>query len=456
MAGGLRTASLRATRFVPNTAAAMLPTSSAAFSLPSCCVGRWRLVIEATMVITAETGKLAIGLAYLVLQLQDRLVGQFKLLLVLPLPVEQRVDRTAQLGILCLQVGGGHVGRQGLWLHAPGRVFSRPHRAPKTQGQYRCQQQTGHGPGNQQILNAVIGSHGTLRHFGILVHAPFAFIKARRLLTAPTIPYPAGACVKRGLKIVKSSLNLPAAIASPAGVCHNGTMTGILLVDDDRLITDPLARALREAGYIVWTAATGPAGLEMAETQQPDAVILDIMLPGMDGWQVCQALRRRSAVPILMLTALGDEVDRILGLELGADDYLTKPFSTRELQARLRALLRRVALDRSSSPAGNQLQVGPIRLDLNTRRAFKGGEELTLRFKEFEVLSLLLSRPGEAISRAELFDEVWGTDWLGDTRTLDVHIRWLREKIEDNPSQPQLIQTVRGVGYRFATGERSH
>jgi DNA-binding response OmpR family regulator len=233
-------------------------------------------------------------------------------------------------------------------------------------------------------------------------------------------------------------------------------MTGILLVDDDRLITDPLARALREAGYTVWTAATGPAGLEMAETQQPDAVILDIMLPGMDGWQVCQALRRRSAVPILMLTALGDEVDRILGLELGADDYLTKPFSTRELQARLRALLRRVALDRSSSPAGNQLQVGPIRLDLNTRRAFKGGDELTLRFKEFEVLSLLLSRPGEAISRAELFDEVWGTDWLGDTRTLDVHIRWLREKIEDNPSQPQLIQTVRGVGYRFATGERSH
>ena len=276
------------------------------------------------------------------------------------------------------------------------------------------------------------------------------------MLTATTIPHPAGACVKPGLKIVKSSLNLPAAIASPAGVCHNGTMTGILLVDDDRLITDPLARALREAGYTVWTAATGPAGLEMAETQQPDAIILDIMLPGMDGWQVCQALRRRSAVPILMLTALGDEVDRILGLELGADDYLTKPFSTRELQARLRALLRRVALDRSSSPAGNQLQVGPIRLDLNTRRAFKGGEELTLRFKEFEVLSLLLSRPGEAISRAELFDEVWGTDWLGDTRTLDVHIRWLREKIEDTPSQPQFIQTVRGVGYRFASSEHSH
>ena len=151
-----------------------------------------------------------------------------------------------------------------------------------------------------------------------------------------------------------------------------------------------------------------------------------------------------------MLTALGDEVDRILGLELGADDYLVKPFSTRELIARLRALLRRVELDRRQQLAGDVLAVGELRLELNTYRAFLGGQELILRQKEFDILALLLSRPGEVISRAEFFDQVWGTDWLGDTRSLDVHIRWLREKIEDDPGRPQHIQTVRGVGYRFA------
>jgi DNA-binding response OmpR family regulator len=174
------------------------------------------------------------------------------------------------------------------------------------------------------------------------------------------------------------------------------------------------------------------------------------MMPQMDGWDVCRALRQDSTVPILMLTALGDEVDRILGLELGADDYLTKPFSTRELIARLKALLRRVELDRRQQTAGDQIVVGNLRLELNTHRAFKDGEELMLRQKEYDLLSLLLSRPGEVITRAEFFDQVWGTDWLGDTRTLDVHIRWLREKIEQDPGQPRLIQTVRGVGYRFA------
>lgn len=170
----------------------------------------------------------------------------------------------------------------------------------------------------------------------------------------------------------------------------------------------------------------------------------------MDGWDVCRTLRQNSTVPILMLTALGDEVDRILGLELGADDYLTKPFSSRELIARLKALLRRVELDRHQQVVDDQVTVGDIRLEFNTRRAFKGDQELILRQKEYEVLSLLLSRPGEVITRAEFFDQVWGTDWLGDTRTLDVHIRWLREKIEADPSQPHLIQTVRGIGYRFS------
>ena len=181
----------------------------------------------------------------------------------------------------------------------------------------------------------------------------------------------------------------------------------------------------------------------------PDVVILDVMMPQMDGWDVCRALRQDSAVPILMLTALGDEVDRILGLELGADDYLTKPFSTRELIARLKALLRRVELDRRQQMVGDQIIQGNLRLELNAHRAFKDGQELLLRQKEYDLLTLLLSRPGEVINRADFFDRVWGTNWLGDTRTLDVHIRWLREKIEEDPSQPRLIQTVRGVGYRF-------
>lgn len=230
-------------------------------------------------------------------------------------------------------------------------------------------------------------------------------------------------------------------------------MTTVLLIDDDQLITEPLARSLRESGYTVLVAHSGRRGLEKALEEDPDVVVLDVLMPEMDGWEVCKALRQRSTVPILMLTALGDEVDRILGLELGADDYLTKPFSTRELVARLRALLRRVRLDRASEPQDNQLEVGPIMLDLNTRRAYKNGRELTLRYKEFELLSLLMSRCGDAVTRPELFDQVWGTDWLGDTRTLDVHVRWLREKVEDDPSDPRYIQTVRGVGYRFVAPE---
>lgn len=227
-------------------------------------------------------------------------------------------------------------------------------------------------------------------------------------------------------------------------------MTSVLLVDDEKMITDPLDRALTQAGYQVWVAHNGREGLTIAREKQPDVVVLDILMPQMDGWDVCRALRQDSTVPILMLTALGDEVDRILGLELGADDYLTKPFSTRELIARLKALLRRVELDRRQKMTGDRIVVGSLRLELNTHRAFKADQELLLRQKEYELLTLLLSRPGEVITRAEFFDKVWGTDWLGDTRTLDVHIRWLREKIEDDPGQPRLIQTVRGVGYRFA------
>jgi DNA-binding response OmpR family regulator len=230
-------------------------------------------------------------------------------------------------------------------------------------------------------------------------------------------------------------------------------MNTVLLIEDDPMITAPLARALGEAGYAVQVAHAGDTGLALAQTNAPDIVILDVMLPGLDGWQVCQALRRRSTVPIVMLTALGDEVDRILGLELGADDYLTKPFSTRELLARMRAMLRRVELDRK--PPRGELLIGALRLNLETRRFFKADRELVLRHKEFELLSLLVARQGEVVSRAEIFDEVWGTDWLGDTRTLDVHVRWLREKIEDDPSRPRYIRTVRGTGYRITAPEEA-
>lgn len=228
-------------------------------------------------------------------------------------------------------------------------------------------------------------------------------------------------------------------------------MATILLIDDDPLITEPLARALGEVGYTVRVAHGGRTGLALALEGHPELVVLDIMMPEMDGWELCRILRQQSTVPILMLTALGDEVDRILGLEMGADEYLTKPFSTRELIARIRALLRRVSLDRQVPR--NEWVAGPLRLRVDTRQLLKDGRELPLRYKEFEVLWLLMSRGGEVVTRAELFDEVWGTDWLGDTRTLDVHIRWLREKIEEEPSEPRYIRTVRGVGYRFASPE---
>lgn len=225
-------------------------------------------------------------------------------------------------------------------------------------------------------------------------------------------------------------------------------MTKILLIDDERLITEPLERTLKQRGYTVSVANNGQSGLEKALFTKPDLVVLDILMPEMDGWSVCRKLREHSIVPILMLTALNDEMDRIEGLELGADDYLAKPFSTHELIARIKALLRRVELDRSES-VHTVLKIGDVELNRDTHQVYKAGELLTVRHKEFELLYLLMSRAGEAAARADIFDQVWGIDWIGDTRTLDVHIRWLREKIEDDPSQPVYIQTVRGTGYRF-------
>jgi DNA-binding response OmpR family regulator len=193
----------------------------------------------------------------------------------------------------------------------------------------------------------------------------------------------------------------------------------------------------------------------MVQTQHPDLVILDIMLPAMDGWEVCKAIRQTSVVPILMLTALNDEVDRILGLELGADDYLTKPFRTRELLARIKALLRRVEFDTAHMKRKQLIVIDDLKIDLEKRQVFKVDQLLNLRYKEFELLSLLVSKAGEVVTRAEIFDKVWGTDWLGDMRTLDVHIRWLREKLEVDPSHPRYIQTVRSIGYRFVGGDEA-
>jgi DNA-binding response OmpR family regulator len=198
-------------------------------------------------------------------------------------------------------------------------------------------------------------------------------------------------------------------------------------------------------------AHNGHQALDLAQEETPDLIVLDIMLPGMDGLETCRRLRQESTVPIIMLTARGQEIDRVLGLEMGADDYLAKPFSFRELLARIRAMFRRMAFE--EAPKATQFEIGDVELDMAAHKVFRKGQELTLTQKEYDLLHTLMSRAGRVVSRAELLDLVWGVEWLGDTRTLDVHIRWVREKIEENPSQPRYVQTVRGVGYRFATPE---
>lgn len=231
-------------------------------------------------------------------------------------------------------------------------------------------------------------------------------------------------------------------------------MAHILLIDDERKITDPLRASFERAGYIVSVANDGHAGLSMAMVEQPDVIVLDIMMPGLDGWEVCQQVRQRSPVPIIMLTALDDSVDRIKGLEIGADDYLVKPFSYKELEAHVRAMLRRVQLDRGEHTP-QSITVGDLCLDLEARTLTRAGRDIALRHKEFEILALLMSHLGKVVTRDQLFDEVWGTDWLGDTRTLDVHMSWLRAKLNCDAAHPTYLQTVRGVGYRFVNPHKS-
>jgi DNA-binding response OmpR family regulator len=221
----------------------------------------------------------------------------------------------------------------------------------------------------------------------------------------------------------------------------------ILIVDDEPTLVATLRYNLEREGYAVVEAVDGESALAAARAEHPDLVVLDIMLPGLDGLDVCRILRKDTSVPILMLTAKVEEVDKVVGLELGADDYVSKPFSMRELLARVRALLRRAGT--SASVEGEVLTTGNLEVDLKTRRAAHRGERLTLKPKEFELLAFFLRNRGRAFSRDQLLNEIWGYEFAGGTRTVDVHVRWLRQKIEDEPAHPARLLTVRGLGYRF-------
>lgn len=229
----------------------------------------------------------------------------------------------------------------------------------------------------------------------------------------------------------------------------------VLVVEDDLALRETLEYNLTRQGYTVLTAADGPTALKTARQEQPDLILLDIMLPGLDGFEVCRALRQETNVPILMLTARDEEIDRVVGLEVGADDYVTKPFSMRELLARVKALLRRSRIVQEERAAGDLL-VPPDRLvfddliiDLARHEVTRAGQPLDLRPKEYDLLLFLARNRGILLSRELLLERVWGWDYGGGSRTVDVHVRWLREKIEPDPAHPRRIVTVRGVGYRF-------
>jgi DNA-binding response OmpR family regulator len=246
----------------------------------------------------------------------------------------------------------------------------------------------------------------------------------------------------------EASSSQPSASAAPSSGL-------VLIVDDERMLVETIEYNLRKAGFDTVTAFDGESALSQARAHSPQLVVLDLMLPKISGWEVCRALRSdpdyKLAAPILMLTARGEESDKVIGLELGADDYMVKPFGMRELVARVRALLRRSSPEEKAQ--GGVLQVGPVSMDIERHevrlKAPDGEREVRLSLKEFELLKALLAQHGKAVARETLLEHVWGSDFFGDERTLDVHIRWLREKIEVHPSQPQHILTVRGVGYKF-------
>jgi two-component system OmpR family response regulator len=224
----------------------------------------------------------------------------------------------------------------------------------------------------------------------------------------------------------------------------------ILIVEDDKPLLDVLKYHLDKEGYNVVTALDGSQALDVARSSQPDVVLLDIMLPKIDGFEVCRILRKEMTVPILMLTAKDSEIDKIVGLEIGADDYLTKPFSMRELMARIRALLRRSeTVGTKPTGRGVPIRVYELEIDAGRRRTSISGSDLKLTAKEFDLLLFLAENKGIVFNREQLLDKVWGYDYPGDTRTVDVHVRWLREKIETDPKKPRYLITVRGVGYKL-------
>jgi two-component system response regulator RegX3 len=224
-------------------------------------------------------------------------------------------------------------------------------------------------------------------------------------------------------------------------------VTRILVVEDEESLSDPLSYMLRKEGFEVALAETGPAALEEFDRRGADLVLLDLMLPGLSGTEVCRALRSRSTVPVIMLTAKDGEVDKVVGLELGADDYVTKPYSARELVARIRAVLRRHGEPDELVTA--TVEAGPVRLDVDRHVVSVSGEPVSMPLKEFELLELLLRNAGRVLTRGQLIDRVWGSDYVGDTKTLDVHVKRLRAKVEPDPGAPRHIVTVRGLGYKF-------
>jgi two-component system, OmpR family, response regulator RegX3 len=224
-------------------------------------------------------------------------------------------------------------------------------------------------------------------------------------------------------------------------------VTRVLVVEDEESFSDALSYMLRKEGFEVAVATTGPEALAEFERAGADLVLLDLMLPGLPGTEVCRMLRTRSNVPVIMLTAKDSEVDKVVGLELGADDYVTKPFSSRELVARIRAVLRRRGEPETVLPA--TLEAGPVRMDVDRHTVSVSGTATALPLKEFELLEILLRNAGRVLTRAQLIDRIWGADYVGDTKTLDVHVKRLRSKIEPDPGAPRHLVTVRGLGYKF-------
>ncbi len=220
----------------------------------------------------------------------------------------------------------------------------------------------------------------------------------------------------------------------------------ILVVDDETTLRETVAEALEADGFAVTTAADGRAALERFRADSPDLVLLDLMLPEISGIEVCRIIRAESSVPIIMLTARGSELDKVVGLELGADDYVTKPFSLRELSARIRAIFRR-GEQVVASGARTTVDLGPVLVDLAGHRILRDGTDVPVKPKVFELLAYLLRHPGQVVTRDQLLEHVWGYDYAGETRTVDVHVHWLRAAVEPDPAHPALIQTIRGVGY---------